>query len=88
MDSASPFAALLVGQPTLAHRLRQGVFAALDQRSSVRYSVTDPRIFELLEVAKAILTSTLAESGQLLVELESLEFVERPDPPPRRKAAR
>jgi type II secretory pathway predicted ATPase ExeA len=40
MDSASPFAGLLVGQPTLAHRLRQGVFAALDQRISVRYSIT------------------------------------------------
>jgi type II secretory pathway predicted ATPase ExeA len=39
MDSASPFACLLMGQPTLARRLRQGVFAALDQRISVRYSV-------------------------------------------------
>src|SRR5487761_1907600 len=39
MDSASPFAGLLVGQPTLAARLRQGVFAALDQRISVRYSL-------------------------------------------------
>jgi len=39
MDSASPFAGLLVGQPTLATRLRQGVFSALDQRISVRYSL-------------------------------------------------
>ena len=39
MDSASPFAGLLVGQPTLAQRLRQGVFAALDQRISVRYGL-------------------------------------------------
>ena len=36
MDSASPFAGLLIGQPTLATRLRQGIFAALDQRISVR----------------------------------------------------
>jgi ArsR family transcriptional regulator len=36
---------------------------------AVRYSVTDPRIFELLEVARAILTSSLAESSQLLAEL-------------------
>jgi len=35
MDSASPFAGLLIGQPTLATRLRQGIFAALDQRISV-----------------------------------------------------
>src|ERR1700736_282263 len=31
LDSASPFAAILLGQPTLATRLRQGIFAALDQ---------------------------------------------------------
>ena len=39
MDSGSPFAALLVGQPTLRHRLRLGVLAALDQRISVRYAL-------------------------------------------------
>jgi type II secretory pathway predicted ATPase ExeA len=39
MDSASPFAGLMIGQPTLSLRLRQGVFAALDQRISVRYSI-------------------------------------------------
>jgi len=39
MDSGSPFAALLVGQPTLRHRLRLGVLAALDQRISVRYNL-------------------------------------------------
>jgi type II secretory pathway predicted ATPase ExeA len=40
MDSGAPFAALLVGQPTLRHRLRLGVLAALDQRISVRYALT------------------------------------------------
>ena len=35
----SPFAALLIGQPTLRHRLRLGVLAALDQRISVRYAL-------------------------------------------------
>jgi type II secretory pathway predicted ATPase ExeA len=39
MDSRSPFAALLVGQPTLRQRLRLGVLAALDQRIAVRYSL-------------------------------------------------
>ena len=39
MDSGSPFAALLIGQPTLRHRLRLGVLAALDQRISVRYNL-------------------------------------------------
>jgi type II secretory pathway predicted ATPase ExeA len=40
MDSGAPFAALLIGQPTLRHRLRLGVLAALDQRISVRYALT------------------------------------------------
>jgi len=40
MDSGSPFAAVLVGQPTLRHRLRLGVLAALDQRISVRCNLT------------------------------------------------
>jgi ArsR family transcriptional regulator len=37
---------------------------------AVRYSVTDTRIFELLEVARSILTSSLAESSQLLAQLQ------------------
>ena len=39
MDSGAPFAALLIGQPTLRQRLRLGVLAALDQRISVRYAL-------------------------------------------------
>ena len=39
MDSQSPFALLLVGQPTLARQLRLGVFAALDQQIATRYQV-------------------------------------------------
>jgi type II secretory pathway predicted ATPase ExeA len=39
MDSASPFAGILVGQPTLSRQLRLGVFAALDQRIATRYTV-------------------------------------------------
>jgi len=33
MDSASPFAGILIGQPTLARQLRIGTFAALDSGS-------------------------------------------------------
>jgi hypothetical protein len=44
----------------------------------VHYSVSDKRIFELLEVAKTILTSTLLETRELLVELEGMEFTDRP----------
>jgi DNA-binding transcriptional ArsR family regulator len=66
---------------------RANILQSRKEGSTVRYSVTDIRIFDLLEVAKAILTSTLAESRQLLAELEGLEFVERPGPG-RRRAAR
>jgi type II secretory pathway predicted ATPase ExeA len=37
MDSRSPFACLLVGQPTLRRRLKLGGLAALDQRIALRY---------------------------------------------------
>jgi len=66
---------------------RANILQSSKEGSTVRYSVTDPRIFDLLEVAKAIRTSTLAESRQLLAELEGLEFVERPGPG-RRRATR
>src|SRR5579875_2326774 len=62
---------------------RANVLQARKEGSTVLYSVTDPRIFELLEVARAILRSTLAESRQLLAELEGLEFTDRPGPPAR-----
>jgi type II secretory pathway predicted ATPase ExeA len=39
MDSGAPFAAILIGQPTLRHRLRLGVLAALDQRITMRYAL-------------------------------------------------
>lgn len=37
MDSGSPLALLLVGQPTLRRRIKLGQFAALDQRIALRY---------------------------------------------------
>ena len=39
MDQTAPFCLLLLGQPTLRHRLRQSAFAALDQRIAVRYAI-------------------------------------------------
>src|SRR5581483_3422945 len=39
MDPESPFAGILVGQPTLRRRLRFGSFAALDQRIGLRYEI-------------------------------------------------
>jgi type II secretory pathway predicted ATPase ExeA len=40
LDSHSPFACLLVGQPTLRRRIKLGTFAALDQRIALRYAMT------------------------------------------------
>ncbi len=65
---------------------RANVVQSRKEGSSVLYSVTDTRILELLEVAKAILTGTLAESRQLLADLESLEFLEHRAPSRRRRA--
>jgi len=39
MDSRSPGAVLLVGQPTLRRRIKLGAFAALDQRIALRYAM-------------------------------------------------
>jgi type II secretory pathway predicted ATPase ExeA len=39
LDSASPFAGILLGQPTLARQLRMGMFAALDQRIAIRFQI-------------------------------------------------
>lgn len=40
MDSRSPFACLLIGQPTLRRLIKLGMFAALDQRIALRYTMT------------------------------------------------
>lgn len=52
---------------------------------SVIYAVSEPRIFELLELAKAILASSLTETRELLEELEGLDVASTP-PKRRRKA--
>ena len=39
MDQTAPFCLLLLGQPTLRRKLRQGTFTALDQRIAVRYAI-------------------------------------------------
>jgi type II secretory pathway predicted ATPase ExeA len=39
MDSSTPFATILVGQPTLRHSVKLGVLAALEQKITVRYQM-------------------------------------------------
>jgi ArsR family transcriptional regulator len=64
---------------------RANLVRSRKEGSSVLYSVTDPRIFELLEVAKSILTSSLTETRELLEELEGLDFGDQPARPARRR---
>jgi DNA-binding transcriptional ArsR family regulator len=58
---------------------RANILQVRKQGATVRYSVTDPRIFDLLEVARAILTSSLAGSSELLAELRAQQGVRQPD---------
>lgn len=61
----------------LAVMRRANLVHTRKEGSTVLYSVPDPRIFELLELAKSILTGSLTETRDLLVELETLDFAER-----------
>src|SRR5664280_1107740 len=56
---------------------RANLVQARREGASVVYSVGNPLVFELLDVAKQILSSTLAESQDLLADLDALEL-----PPP------
>ncbi len=62
MDSHSPFACLLVGQPTLGRRIKLGTFAALDQRITLRYAMNPTWL-------KLVRTGSLTDRGQGLVEV-------------------
>jgi DNA-binding transcriptional ArsR family regulator len=53
---------------------RASIVQARKEGSSVFYSVTDDSIFELLDVARRIITSSLAESQGLLDELRAEEM--------------
>jgi len=53
----------------LAALRRTGIVEGRKEGTSVRYSVRDPRVFELLEIARQIISSGLAETKALLEEL-------------------
>ncbi len=58
----------------LAALRRQGLVTARREGTSVYYSVKDPRVLELLELAKDILAAGLTENRALLDTLASQEF--------------
>jgi len=60
MDSHSPFACVLLGQPTLRRRMKLGTFAALDQRIALRYAMTGMEA----EETKTYLAHHLALAGR------------------------
>jgi ArsR family transcriptional regulator len=58
----------------LAVLRRGGIVQSRKNGTTVLYSVTDPRLFHLLETTKEILATYLAESRDLLKDLEGLSF--------------
>jgi DNA-binding transcriptional ArsR family regulator len=59
---------------------RANLVRARKEGTSVVYSVVNPMLFELFDVAKKILTSSLLESRDLLAELESVSPGPTADP--------
>ena len=66
--------ALALEQPVVSQQLavlrNQGVVAGEKQGLSVRYSLRDPAIAELLDVARRIFNNHFVDSGGLLRELQ------------------
>jgi type II secretory pathway predicted ATPase ExeA len=52
MDAHSPFACLLLGQPTLRRRLKVGTLAALDQRVALRFNLDGMDLAETASYVK------------------------------------
>lgn len=62
---------------------RAGLVQGRKEGTSVWYSVADPAVFELLDVARRILTTSLSETRALLAELEAPEPLSIPAEPDR-----
>lgn len=63
---------------------RNGIVEGRRAGTSVHYRAKDPRIFQLLAIARQILTTSLQEAGAQLTELAaelSAEDARRPAPP-------
>jgi ArsR family transcriptional regulator len=67
----------------LAVLRRAGLVLAQKQGSTVHYSLTSPRVAELLAVARRILTEVLAEQVELLADLRAAPTGTRTRPRPR-----
>jgi ArsR family transcriptional regulator len=58
----------------LAVLRRAGIVVSRREGSTVIYTVADPRIFDLLQLAKQILTTSLSGTSQLLADLDAMSF--------------
>jgi hypothetical protein len=69
---------------------RAGIIQSRKVGANVYYSVGDPKLFEQLDVAKRIITSSLAESQLLLEQMEATDESgpQRPRTPSKRAARR
>ena len=63
----------------LAVLRRAGLVTSTKQGSTVVYSLTSPRIAELLAVARAILTGVLTGQAELLEDLRAAGIAPEPD---------
>ena len=63
MDSASPFAAILAGQPTLNRQLRMGMFAAPGQRIATRFTIKPMDLAESAACCPALKMPTIRALG-------------------------
>ncbi|MHB9149862.1 MAG: ArsR/SmtB family transcription factor [Thermoleophilia bacterium] len=57
----------------LAALRRHGIVEGVREGTSVRYSVRDPLMFQLLEIARQMISANLAETKALLEELSAPE---------------
>ena len=66
----------------LSHQLavlrRNSIVQTRKLGATVLYTVVDPRIFQLLEVAKQILSGSLQATQDLLADLELMRFEDEP----------
>jgi len=67
-----------VGGSTLSQHLttlrRSGVVESHREGSLVIYRITDPRVFQLLEVGRQILTTSLENDQELLADLGRMRY--------------
>jgi len=58
----------------LAALKRHGLLESRRERTSIYYRVRDPRMFELLDIARQILSASLHDAQSLLSELQDAEL--------------